>query len=529
MCGDGTLLKTILKAAPEPSESPKAGDKVTVHYVGRLTSNGEEFDSSRSRDTPFVFTVGSGVITGWSEAVPTMQIGEISKFTIASSKAYGDAGSPPKIPGGASLDFEIELISFTDRENVNMDDPPVLKKTLKKGEGWKHPNSKCDLTLELDGTKTEWPIGQGDPLVRIGIESMTKLEEANFLIEGKYYDVTLLDWVESVDCAPEVEEGAVVKKEERPHDELSEDSWKVPKDTARVFVRGQVKIKETGVLVADFGTVGEGGEKAKEGSSTWLVDEHDGSTDTNSVPLCEGIEAVIRKMKIGEVCTATIKGSFGYKTGQAAGLDLEARLELCAIEDDKSSWQINDDEKVEAVDSKRALGNKLFSKGDFRRATRRYTQAVDIGTSDYDLDDENKKKLKIACDAARLNRAACYLRTKEYAEAREDAQSVLDNDPENAKALFRRAKALAGLDEWPKARQDLKRLLEKDPNMIDAKRALVDVAKKEKAYKEYQKKLYAGRKLFKDEKGEKKSKAAQVVEEAPPPAEPATSDQGSDE
>lgn len=92
-------------------EQAKEGDKVKVHYTGTLT-NGEKFDSSRDRNDPFEFTIGQGVITGWSLGVATMKVGERSVFTIESDYGYGDAGSPPKIPGGATLIFDIELLSI---------------------------------------------------------------------------------------------------------------------------------------------------------------------------------------------------------------------------------------------------------------------------------------------------------------------------------------------------------------------------------------------------------------------------------
>ena len=81
------------------------------------------------------------MIQGWSEAVPTMRVGEIAKFTICAEKAYGASGSPPKIPANASLDFEIELLSFLDREDV-CHDGRVLKKKLSGGdsESWEQPN-----------------------------------------------------------------------------------------------------------------------------------------------------------------------------------------------------------------------------------------------------------------------------------------------------------------------------------------------------------------------------------------------------
>jgi len=93
-------------------EQAKTGDKVYVHYVGTLESNGEKFDSSRDRNEPFEFTIGQGVIEGWSVGVATMKVGELSVFTISSEMGYGKSGSPPKIPGGATLVFEIELLGI---------------------------------------------------------------------------------------------------------------------------------------------------------------------------------------------------------------------------------------------------------------------------------------------------------------------------------------------------------------------------------------------------------------------------------
>jgi hypothetical protein len=62
ICGDGSVMKTIVKAG-EGKVTPRKGVECKVHYVGTLT-NGNKFDSSRDRNDPFVFTVGSGVITG---------------------------------------------------------------------------------------------------------------------------------------------------------------------------------------------------------------------------------------------------------------------------------------------------------------------------------------------------------------------------------------------------------------------------------------------------------------------------------
>lgn len=107
---DGKVWKTIVQEGN--GELAKKGDKVKVHYVGTLESDGSKFDSSRDRDEPFEFTIGQGVIEGWSLGVATMKVGERSIFHIASQYGYGDSGSPPKIPGGATLVFDIELLSI---------------------------------------------------------------------------------------------------------------------------------------------------------------------------------------------------------------------------------------------------------------------------------------------------------------------------------------------------------------------------------------------------------------------------------
>eukprot|EP00483_Globobulimina_turgida_P005507 UN05517 len=88
-----------------------------MHYVGTLRKDDSKFDSSRDRDSPFEFTLGSGqVIKGWDQGLVDMCPGEIRKLTIPSDMGYGDNGSPPKIPGGATLVFEVELLDITNRK-----------------------------------------------------------------------------------------------------------------------------------------------------------------------------------------------------------------------------------------------------------------------------------------------------------------------------------------------------------------------------------------------------------------------------
>jgi FKBP-type peptidyl-prolyl cis-trans isomerase len=88
---------------------PAASDKVTVHYRGTLL-NGEEFDSSYSRNQPTSFQLDQ-VIPGWTEGVQLMPVGSKFLFYIAPGLAYGPNGGGPIGPN-STLIFEVELLSI---------------------------------------------------------------------------------------------------------------------------------------------------------------------------------------------------------------------------------------------------------------------------------------------------------------------------------------------------------------------------------------------------------------------------------
>ena len=98
--------------------TPKASDKVQVHYVGALL-DGTEFDNSVKRGEPLEFPV-SAVIEGWQDLLQVMKEGMKVKAWIPSALAYGEAGVPPMIPANALLVFEVELLKvFTETPAVD--------------------------------------------------------------------------------------------------------------------------------------------------------------------------------------------------------------------------------------------------------------------------------------------------------------------------------------------------------------------------------------------------------------------------
>jgi FKBP-type peptidyl-prolyl cis-trans isomerase len=107
--------------------APRKGDRVRVHYTGWTVADGKVFDSSRGKG-PAEFAVG-GLIEGWNEALCLMTEGAHWKLTIPPALGYGDAGSPPAIPPGATLVFEVELLSLKALPAFRKPDPAAQKTT----------------------------------------------------------------------------------------------------------------------------------------------------------------------------------------------------------------------------------------------------------------------------------------------------------------------------------------------------------------------------------------------------------------
>lgn len=92
-------------------EKPVLQSSIKAHYIGRLLS-GNEFDNSYKRGNPFTARI-TGLIKGWQEVLPMMPVGSKWQIWVPSDLAYGDNGiGQAGIPGGAVLDFDIELLDI---------------------------------------------------------------------------------------------------------------------------------------------------------------------------------------------------------------------------------------------------------------------------------------------------------------------------------------------------------------------------------------------------------------------------------
>jgi len=93
--------------------TPRPSDVVKVNYRGTLI-DGTEFDSSYKRNQPAEFPLDR-VVPCWTEGLQRMKVGGKARLVCPSEIAYGEEGSPPLIPGGATLIFEIELLGISGR------------------------------------------------------------------------------------------------------------------------------------------------------------------------------------------------------------------------------------------------------------------------------------------------------------------------------------------------------------------------------------------------------------------------------
>ena len=107
---------------PEDCErKTKAGDSLSMHYTGTIDASstagvaGKKFDSSLDRGDPFEFTLGTGqVIKGWDEGLLDMCVGEKRTLIIPPELGYGERGAGGDIPGGATLNFEVECLKISE-------------------------------------------------------------------------------------------------------------------------------------------------------------------------------------------------------------------------------------------------------------------------------------------------------------------------------------------------------------------------------------------------------------------------------
>eukprot|EP00890_Picochlorum_soloecismus_P002491 jgi/Picsp_1/3242/NSC_06082-R1_rotamase fkbp 1 len=477
---DGGVVKEVLRHGLQSERLPQLGDTVEVHYVGSLEVDGREFDSSRKRNQPFKFELGKGkVIKGWDLGVATMSKGEIAKLTIAPEYGYGPSGAGDSIPPNSTLVFEVEMLGWKSQADV-LGDGGIMKYVEHEGDGWATPNAQDEVVLSLEAralgatepflidSKTVFSIEDGHLCDGLGevVKTMKKGEEARVELSPDYafgdsekhglqpnspieLRLKLLGWhkVEWV-----TKDKSVIKKTLN-----SPEDWKHPNAGAVVTV------SYTGML--SDGTIFD---HRGEDNPLIFVTEEDQSP-------CEGLESAIMKMKLGEHALVTIKPEYGFgsqTTRQSQAIvpgesTLTYDVILRAFNNAKESWDMETVEKLEAAHSLKEKGNQAFKAGRLARALTFWERAKSFVEFHDSFDSESKLKAKSMLRSIDLNMSAAHLKNDNIGMAQTLASKVLENDPYNMKALYRRAQTYIRNGDWVEASQDIKTALGSEPKNKD--------------------------------------------------------------
>lgn len=500
VCGNKQVLKIITKRS-ESTEKPKVGNEVSVHYTGTLTEkNGSvEFDSSRSRGEPIKFNAGEGkVIKGWDAVLPTMCKGERCEVLIQAEYAYGPTARG-KIPSNAALIFDMELIDFygdlTNEVPEEFKAPgvvdvcgngKVLKLITREGEGGMKPQEGTTATLHYTGTLTngkqfdssrdrgepfDTPVGKGQ-VIRgwdAVMPTMTINERCKVLIQSDYaYGAS--------GSPPTIPPNAPLIFDMELLGISGEDlSEAKDKSFTRIVIKNSEKFSQPEMQDTVVISVKNAGEEKPlvENFSYTLGEEelHEG--------LDLSITACVLKMASGEKSQFTLAINHPQNS---SGKALTYVIELHELKEQQRYWEMTDDERLTVCTSYKEAGTTFLKDGKIKTALGKYEYVLTVTDADMPKEPEPKKQLTDLRCSAMLNMSLCKLKLKDYLHVISLANDIMELDPENEKAWYRKGSAHSFLNDHVKAKECFSHIVKNiNPENTQAAKMLAQSQKKIKA------------------------------------------------
>lgn len=386
------------------------------------------------------------------------------------------------------------------------EDGGIMKKIIQEGYGYKKPEKKSEVevhyvgTLE-DGTKFDssrdrnetfkFSLGTGSVIKGWdqGVKTMKKGEIARFKIRGDYgygergsppkipanatliFDVELISWITDSDIT-EAKDGGVKKKT------ITEgEGWEQPNEGATVKLR--------------YTEIHPSTEERKESAEISFVVGDELTFD--------GLDLAAKKLKKNEVAIFKIRSDYIYnKKGNSditkgpivpADTDLILEIQMLEFQKEKEAYQLETKEKLSIARIKKEQGNEFFKQGRLNLANKRYKKSLSfIQYGEWENDKTEVDQLKVSCH---LNIAFILLKNKDYTNVISELKKVLEIEPSNVKALYRRGIALAGTGDFLNALSDLNKAATLDPENKEVKREIIRVKQLQKEQDAKDQNLYS--------------------------------------
>ncbi|KAK4800922.1 hypothetical protein SAY86_021409 [Trapa natans] len=535
----GCLMKALVR--PGGGEAtPSEGDQVIYHCTVR-TLDGVVVESTRSEfggnAIPIRHVLGkSKMILGLLEGIPTMLKGEVAMFKMKPQVHYGEEDCPVPVssifPKDDELHFEIEMIDFS-KAKVVSDDFGVVKKVLDEGEGWETPREPYEVKARISARTAEgklivshsggeiycFTIGKSEVPkgLEMGIGTMTRREKAVIYVTKQYlsdspfisledrfdeihFEVELVHFIQVRDM---LGDGRLIKR--RIRDGKGEFPMDCPLHDSQLQVHYKgMLLNEQNKVFYDT-RIDNDGQPLKFSSGEGLVPE--------------GFEMCVRLMLPGEVALVTCPPDYAYDkfprpANVPEGAHIQWEIELLGFEMPQDWTGLDFPSIMNEAGNIRNTGNRLFKEGKYELAKAKYEKVLREFNHLNPQDDEEGKEFSETRNLLNLNMAACYLKMGETRKSIESCNKVLDANPANVKALYRRGMAYMSAGDFEEARTDFKAMIKLDKSSEpDAKAALLKLKQKEQEVESKARKQFRG--LFDKKPGEISDVGTDEREEEP--------------
>ncbi len=460
--GQGLLFKTILTPGIEPPHKPTKNCQVTVHYPGTLTSNGKKFDSSRDRNDPFQFKLGQGqVIRGWDVGVATMSTGERALLEIDSQWGYGERGAGADIPGGASLTFDVELLSWSLPDFSKSGNGSIVgqvfdvEKLSSENTNENEKNNKNDDDENMSDEEAE----EEKRVVKQSVGDVIRVKLSVW--KSEKCDLSSLSSVSDGDSGKvlveEVGELAFVKGDETVHPIIER-------------------------LVSHLEQVGQRATFFVRDSCSELVPVPGNEFESDKVysymtQLSDNVKLALKQLARGELKS------------------VQFDMELLGVQRAPQCEEFSPEQLIEYCERKKNEGNEFFKACRLGMAIKRYNDVV-YARDCFDDDlketfsEDQIKTINNLVLTANNNLAVVYYKQQDYHKTRVACRAALDVEPNNVKALFKRSQSYSAEQKFDEAITDLNAALAADPGNKLVEQELKNVKAKIQKVKEAEKRLY---------------------------------------